>query len=531
MIAILIALLAPSQPASPPIRGPVVEVTDDDPVGSLDALVERFRKTGRGFADEDAADVRVRLRNLRGLANPNSSTYGGERARREAAIALVDMLTAGLAAALERDLATASVGDDVRRLAREELEWLLDDDLVTWLAGSVLVLREGQPAEWRAALMRVLHDRRTQAVLLALAVCARDPDPAVREPAFQALVGWDDESVHALFLRQLEHPGADVSQVVVGAAESHFGKVELSAKSRVLLPLAGIVRRGLTSEDWRVAVGAIGLSRALDDRSAIPPLIEALSLWNSRIEAGRPFRRMSREILRQLQERAGRKIGSKPENWRTWWTAVVAGRTAPRTPEEAGGGAQTTAAFFGLRPVTDRVVFVIDRSGSMAWDMRGYVRKSANAEDTRYRQAVSQMLQYLEGLGEQTRFNVVLFNEGTDVWHAKLERATPANLRSVETWLLRRHPGGGTFLRAGVERAMRLRADGSVDLEQLQADTIIVLCDGFETGGSAWILPVLRSVNSRSRLVIHSVLIGGQSDGSLELLAEETGGDFVRIDN
>ena len=77
---------------------------------------------------------------------------------------------------------------------------------------------------------------------------------------------------------------------------------------------------------------------------------------------------------------------------------------------------------------------------------------------------------------------------------------------------------------------MGLRTDGSLDLDRLQADTVIVLCDGFKTGGSAWILPILRTVNSRSRLVIHSVLIGGQSDGSLELLAEETGGDFVRID-
>ena len=86
-------------------------------------------------------------------------------------------------------------------------------------------------------------------------------------------------------------------------------------------------------------------------------------------------------------------------------------------------------------------------------------------------------------------------------------------------------------MRHGVQRAMEVRPDGTVNLEALEADTLIVLCDGRTSDGSRWVLPFLRRENPLAQAVIHSVQIGDGGDGTLELLARTTGGDFVRVED
>jgi hypothetical protein len=96
-------------------------------------------------------------------------------------------------------------------------------------------------------------------------------------------------------------------------------------------------------------------------------------------------------------------------------------------------------------------------------------------------------------------------------------------------WAIERIPAGGTQLRPAIEEAFELRRDGSVDLEQLEADTVVVLCDGATEEGPRWVAPLLARVNERACVVFHCVQIGPGGDGTLEALAAETGGDFVRV--
>ena len=77
---------------------------------------------------------------------------------------------------------------------------------------------------------------------------------------------------------------------------------------------------------------------------------------------------------------------------------------------------------------------------------------------------------------------------------------------------------------------MHLMPDGMPDLAVLEADTVIVLCDGETEEGPGWVEPFLRSVNQRARVVFHCVRIGAAGDGTLEKLAGGSGGDFVRVD-
>jgi len=508
---LLLTLLALG--AAPPSAG------RDDPTDALRIWTATFERGRRALDGEREAELRAILMELRTF-----SAAGLEQSQ-ASLLSLFDLYGAGHAAARELERERALAGERVLALAESEAEPLIDKGLSKWVASEVLVRREGPSAERRAAAALVMRNRRTGEVRLALAVCARDPDALVREAAWEALIGWDFEAAHTLYLEALLAEDTSSSAALRAAAEAHFGQVSLPLGSRAEGPLLEIVRAGLESEDWRRASWATALSHALADRLAVPVLVAALERWMDRALSGAPVRRVQNEVVLALQDRSGRRIGPHPERWKTWWAAVEAGDVEPRRGED--DPPETRAGFFGLRPVTDRVTFVIDRSGSMNLPFTG--NPLEGGVRSRYQEAAEQMQKFLEGLGERTRFNVVVFSDGADAWRANLAQASPASLKEATSWLLRRRPEGGTQLRHGVERAVRLRLDGSVDLEHLETDTIIVLCDGQTAEGLAWVRPLLRRINHEARLVIHCVQIGGEGDGTLELMAELTGGEFIQV--
>jgi uncharacterized protein with von Willebrand factor type A (vWA) domain len=180
--------------------------------------------------------------------------------------------------------------------------------------------------------------------------------------------------------------------------------------------------------------------------------------------------------------------------------------------------------------MTDRVTFVLDRSGSMEAAFGQFSASPGRSGRTRLREASAQLGTCLEQLGPKTLFDVVVFSEGARVWRGKLSPATPANIAAASAWVLANGTGGGTHLRAGVEAALHLDARGAVELAKLEADTIIVLCDGETAEGPDWVRPTLRRVNDEARVQFHAVRIGGHGDGTLRALCEETGGDFVQVD-
>jgi hypothetical protein len=63
----------------------------------------------------------------------------------------------------------------------------------------------------------------------------------------------------------------------------------------------------------------------------------------------------------------------------------------------------------------------------------------------------------------------------------------------------------------------------------LEADTIIVLCDGETVEGETWVAPFIRSANDKARVRFHAVQLGGRSDGALEALCSQTDGDYIEV--
>ena len=529
VLAALVAA-APAQPAhQPPSQPPLQKgrrgVTPPlDPVVDLGRWTDDFRRNG---PDVGVAELQ-RLEQL--VADLRMLQIGAPERREEVVLALLDLAgvrtTAEVRARRVRPDEGARVArqtDRIRDHGRGVLAGILTahgEELARLLATEVLARPRAHSSERRVAALDLLAGLYAPSTQLAIFASAIDDDRDVRDAAMEALVGWPDDGVHRFMLQQLARADERKGWVSRSAVRRHFASVVIDSESEAERELVEISNQGMLAEDWRQAFRGIQMLGAVRDDPAVPALIEALSVWIDRRERNAGSRRIEHELLRELERRSGRRIGLHPERWSSWWKVKSAGQLVEEPRD--GPERRTRAEFFGLRPATDQVVFVIDVSGSMTTPF-------GPIGNTRYGEAVAQMLDFLRELGPSASFRVVLFSSELDVWQERLQPATENNLKSAQRWLLYHQPRGGTYLRPAIEHVLRLNKQGRVDLGRLEADSVIVLCDGETAEGPEWISPLLERTNDQACLAFHCVQIGKGGDGSLETLAGDTGGDFVHV--
>jgi len=246
----------------------------------------------------------------------------------------------------------------------------------------------------------------------------------------------------------------------------------------------------------------------LAQKEAILPLIERLDV--------EPRRRLRFEILHALFRLTQRDLGTKSELWRSWWKASGAAHVvSAKPPKTTVSNYGTVAKFYGVPIRTDRVVFVIDSSGSM---------RTLDAKDrrlTRLQVAKTALLAAVDRLGESAKFNVVLFSDKPVPWKASLVFAKPASKDALAKHLAKAEPGGETNLYDSLEFALGLRG----------VDTIVVLSDGSPSVGRyverAELLSAVARLNRTGRVQIHAVSIGKNSR-LLRALARDNGGKYYR---
>ena len=404
------------------------------------------------------------------------------------------------------------------RMGRKELERRLDDEDEERSAPArdVLAGIAADPeadVSLRMAAVELLAGRFLTGTLASLLTAARSVDPALRDLAQRAVAGWPNAGLHEFFLEELAAERASVEAVRV-----HFDTVQDDLTETAWTRLRDAVGTMLRGESWRVATRAGRLVPLLDTPRAVPLLIESLRVWNERMGTPNGSRRIRQEILWELQRRSGRSLGTRPESWELWWQRVNDGSIA--LPDEGEGRVFTSASFFGLPVVSDRLVFVLDRSASMK-ETFGTGRRS------RYDEAIDQLLRYLDTSGPETRFGVVFFNDRPQRWKRSLVEATEANRTKLTRWLAKLGPAGSTHLQDAVFDAVGYKR-GKLKLEALEADTVVVLCDGETFNGPDWVRPWLEEIEG-AEVIFHCVQVGGESDGTLRQLARISGGELVEV--
>jgi hypothetical protein len=333
---------------------------------------------------------------------------------------------------------------------------------------------------------------------------------------------------------------------------------------------------------WEVKLRALqGLERA-GDKTAVGPLIEGLG--KCRADEGR----IKNQYIATLQKLTGLELASEePGAWRAAWKTKEDGGEPPSDATVA-----ETTEFYGLKTRSTRIVFVLDRTGSMSLPCSEPVKaptdpkpgkapappkekespQEAVARDeatrikkkyddrkmtTRIDVAKKELITTVYQLTPKAHFNVIWYESKPTPWKQELVAATWPNKLDCIKDVDRIGPSGPTNIWDALEMALQMiEQPQKPDLIVLDkrvnyatatagADTIFLMTDGRPNEGRIQdppaLLSELRKVNRLRKVAIHTICVGDPPPGAkandpdspdpvfLKRLADENGGEFVHI--
>ncbi len=209
---------------------------------------------------------------------------------------------------------------------------------------------------------------------------------------------------------------------------------------------------------------------------------------------------------------------------------------------------KSSDTFYGLDTARQRVVFVVDVSGSMEGKDEGslrdrvmgaatasassavggalggtlgaFVSKQAASESTKLGGAKRELIPALQGLPDSSSFAIITFGDKAEPWFRGMVPATRDNRTLAAGYVKQLEANGGTPARSALEAAF---AYGDAGL-------IFFLSDGQPTDASqAEILQTVGQLNQSHRVVVSTIGLGDDQDERfLRTLAAQNGGRYVK---
>lgn len=272
-------------------------------------------------------------------------------------------------------------------------------------------------------------------------------------------------------------------------------------------------------EAFGLLPAAIDALRCFHDRRAVEPLIEFLA----REDVGR-LREDAHLALRSL---TGETHGPYADPWRRWWREHGATFVSPPEPTPPGRTdlPKEGVTFYGIHTFSDRVLFVVDISGSMEEPSRG----DADARRTKLEVARQELIGAVHLLAPTAQFNVIFFNHAVLPWQPRIQTADARTKKMLEERVKEQIAVGGTNLSDSLELGFEM-AVGAGPRPAL--DTVFFMTDGKPTAGRFQdpqaILERVRELNRRARLRIHAIGVGADHDAEfLKELARIGDGQYI----
>jgi hypothetical protein len=289
----------------------------------------------------------------------------------------------------------------------------------------------------------------------------------------------------------------------------------------------------LQGTSWSVLGAAIDALRRLHRKECIPPLIELLG----RNDLG-VLREKAHRALRSL---TGEKHGPYQQPWADWWKVAEKTFEVPKEPASTPDLLKPDkgVTFFDVTSFSDRVLFVLDVSGSML-DPAHPGAPGARGEATRIDVAKKQLVGALNLLDvgdakEKKVFNLVFFNHRVMPYEASPVVADKPSIERARQFIERLEPGGGTNIHDALETAFELaNPTGAAGIKPPPPafDTVYFLTDGTPTAGKVQapegILAAVAEWNRSVHVTIHVIGLGEADPAFLKTLAERNEGVFVQ---
>jgi hypothetical protein len=269
--------------------------------------------------------------------------------------------------------------------------------------------------------------------------------------------------------------------------------------------------RRLAMEDGPLLLEALAVLHRAPTADHIPFLIDLLAE-----REGRP----AAEAAALLRRITGYGIGTDERTWRLHYLRHKAEGTPFRLVSDQDAGSVETLSYLGIPLLSDRIVFVLDSSGSMddaLPERRGRTRGAV---------AVGEFSAMLPRLPASASFNIAFFDGGVRSWAPRLQAQDDRTVGDARGWVQANAFEGGTNLFGGVAFAFV-----DPDVEEL-----VLLSDGMPSEGEltdpAAILARVARWNRWRLMRISTISFGAPPHARAFLfrLAHEQGGAFRLID-
>ncbi|MHC4732814.1 MAG: HEAT repeat domain-containing protein, partial [Planctomycetota bacterium] len=326
------------------------------------------------------------------------------------------------------------------------------------------------------ALIRAAGRLRLVAAAPAIVAAAerRRDDVALQQTALRALgrIGLADSVVLEFFTeRARSFKWEERLTVLDAAAESGDPRA------------ADLLLKNLADDVWQVRLTVIQALGRVRVKEAVPALIAQLEQEQ--------MKRIKRAIGETLFKLTGQSYLDLAEVWVRWWQEYGEGFVVPaEAPERKARkeGRRTVATFYGVPVESDRVVFVLDHSGSM-----GSRRTEGGTE---FDKAVTETLEVAAKLESGSKLNVILFESAVTRWKKGLVPVTRRSRAALKGYLRKKGERGGTNLYDALEMALLTK----------EVDAIYLLSDGSPNEGKFVrhddILRAVRELNRVRRITI-----------------------------
>jgi len=398
----------------------------------------------------------------------------------------------------------------------------------------------------KLVLLDVFAERETQVARIALERRLEDTDETVRLRALELLGRGGDEATLRKLRGVAQEGSSDfVLAAMLELAEQHDGDPDWITELYAFTQSQDVeVRRGAAAALGRLPTrDALTLLHRLlrDDElevrlTALEQIAQHRQLQSvPRLIAtmGDPRDLYTHEVARTLRLMTGLDHGVSRKRWEAWFEAEGAALQMPTVAEaltlekerlarRKPTGKFSTASFYGLEILRNKVCFVVDTSGSMAEPAGGRGTSSTTHRTTRLGVAKTELTGTLDQLLNGVRFNVISFAGNASAWKKRLVELDTKSRAEARKRIDRWSAVGGT----AIYEALMLA------LQDPEVEAIYLLTDGEPTEGRVVdVDQILARIDEKTRyrdVEFHGVAIGTRSR-LLRELAKRSGGNYTEI--
>jgi uncharacterized protein YegL len=302
---------------------------------------------------------------------------------------------------------------------------------------------------------------------------------------------------------------------------------------------------------WGIQLQAIRIITEREHHPAVPHLINALGVAKPRVQMA---------LGAALKKLTGENHDAYADVWQKWWDDHKDDfESNPKMQKIRPSGAKDIE-FYGLRIKSDRVLFIIDISGSMqkptkndnpAERWRPAAPTTGDGKQPpppppppeilsgpKINVAKHELKKAIKGLNKETTFNIIAFNHVASQWKPTMTAATEKNKADAYKWMRALSAKGNTYIDGALRLGFRIAGLENFDkaYPDIYVDTIVLLSDGAPTDNAFQAKPMdpniilehVREWNARKHVVIHCVGVDMvEGIEFLKKLAAENGGTYV----